>query len=167
MISSEIKKFNELGEETGIDNVKAQGIVMGTCVYNYSDSIDLKKKTVKISKPLKKGCTIGILSKSFSTSCCYINNKYYIMTDKKQFKLFGKLQLPLYVERRYKIPYECIDYDYSDKEAEKILALRLDNFLKDKCEKGVQIIGKNVKMDSDGVTCRLKATITVFQDMIH
>ncbi|MBR3646058.1 MAG: sporulation protein YqfD, partial [Lachnospiraceae bacterium] len=94
-------------------------------------------------------------------------NKYYIMTDKKQFKLFGKLQLPLYVERRYKIPYECIDYDYSDKDAEKILALRLDNFLKDKCEKGVQIIGKNVKMDSDGVTCRLKATITVFQDMIH
>lgn len=66
--------------------------------------------------------------------------------------LFEKLSIPVYLGSYTYREYQKVEHEYTLEQAESILNEKLSTFLTSLAEKGVQIIEKNVKIDTDSGT---------------
>lgn len=64
--------------------------------------------------------------------------------------VFEKLEIPIYIGKYNYREYMNVEYEYSLSEATDILNEKLNTFITTLDEKGVQIIEKNVKIDTNG-----------------
>ena len=64
--------------------------------------------------------------------------------------LFEKLSIPIFWGATTHREYQNVEYLYTQEEAKELLNQKLMDFLTDLEEKGVQIIEKNVRIESDG-----------------
>jgi similar to stage IV sporulation protein len=79
--------------------------------------------------------------------------------------LFEKLEIPLYIGQNSWREYMNVEYRYSLDEAKELLNEKLNAFIYSLNEKGVQIIEKNVKMDTDASGWTIKADFTVRENI--
>ena len=99
-----------------------------------------------------------------------IKGRYFIRVGEKEWKmpenrpflvydsvikttrplLFEKLSIPVYIGSYTYREYLNVEYDYTLEEAETLLNKKIHTFLAELNEKGVQIIEKNVKIDTNG-----------------
>lgn len=63
--------------------------------------------------------------------------------------LFEKLSIPVYLGKITHREYQKVEYEYTLEEAETLLHKKILIFLAELDEKGVQIIEKNVKIDTN------------------
>lgn len=81
-------------------------------------------------------------------------NKPYLVYDRvmRQSRpmIFDKLNIPIYCGSYTYREYQNVEHEYTLEEAESILNEKLSLFIQSLDEKGVQIIEKNVKLDTNG-----------------
>ena len=77
--------------------------------------------------------------------------------------LFDKLSVPIFFGKITYREYQNVEYDYTLQEAKDILNEKLILFLTSLEEKGVQIIEKNVKIDTDGSSWIVKGEFLVWE----
>lgn len=75
----------------------------------------------------------------------------YVIRESRPL-IFEKLSVPVFWGDYTYREYQDIEYEYSLKQAEEILNGKINNFIKTLKEKGVQIIEKNVKIDTNSGT---------------
>lgn len=81
--------------------------------------------------------------------------------------VFEKLSVPfLWGSITYR-EYRNVEYKYTDSQAKELLNQKINKFFSDLEEKGVQIIEKNVRIDTMGNECVVEAVVTVLQDIGH
>jgi similar to stage IV sporulation protein len=79
--------------------------------------------------------------------------------------VFEKLEIPLYIGQNCYREYMNVEYRYSLDEAQKLLNEKLNAFIYSLNEKGVQIIEKNVKMDTDASGWTIEGEFTVRENI--
>ena len=81
-------------------------------------------------------------------------NRPFLLYDSvikaKRPLVFEKLSIPVYLGSYTYREYLNVEYEYTLDQAETLLTKKIIAFLKELEEKGVQIIEKNVKIDSSG-----------------
>ncbi len=109
--------------------------------------------------------------------------RYYLRVGKKEWKmaqenpflvydsviresrplLFEKLSIPIYTGSYTHREYMNVEYEYTLEEAEQQLQKKLSSFLTSLEEKGVQIIKKDVKIDTNGSSWVISGQILVHE----
>lgn len=83
-------------------------------------------------------------------------NKPYLYYDSviknERLLVFEKLSIPIYWGVYLHREYQNVEYEYTLEQAEWLLNKKLQTFLTTLAEKGVQIIEKDVKIDTSGVS---------------
>lgn len=165
IIDSKVVVSNEFGEETGVKEVYADGIVECECKLDYLDTIKLNVKKVEVCFPTNEIWAIDGISSNFMQKRITSNSDAYIISNTTQLKLFDSIYLPIYLTKYKVFPYKSFEYKYTNSEAEKILNNRIENYLSLLEQKGVQIKRKNVRIKYDGNSCSIMGIITVYQDI--
>jgi similar to stage IV sporulation protein len=79
-------------------------------------------------------------------------------------EVFEKLKIPVYLSSLSIREYMNVEYEYSLSEASEILNTKLNTFITTLDEKGVQIIEKNVKIDTTDYSWILEGDFTVREE---
>ncbi len=86
---------------------------------------------------------------------------YDIVDEKNSVSLFGRILLPLQTGIKTYREFDWVQMNYERRQGEKILYAELEKKLSALEEKGVQIIEKNVRIDTDEKSFLMKADIEV------
>ena len=89
------------------------------------------------------------------------------VTEENQVHLFGNLYLPLFVGRVTYREYLPTELSYRREEAGELLGARLYRIVHSLEEKGVQIIQKDVKIETDTKNYILKGNFTVLSKAVE
>ena len=98
--------------------------------------------------------------------CIYIPCKYDTVTSYGQIKI-KSLELPIHWQLTTHREYEVNEAIYSKQQAYSKAEEKLVVFFEKLLEKGVQIIEKNVRIDTMGDECVAQGTITVIEPIGH
>lgn len=164
LISGTINILDEGNQIIETDYLCAQGDVRAKTVYQYEDSFDLSYYEREYTGKEKNFYTFTGFEKEITPlapKITYVN--YDIVEHVKQFKLGHTYYFPFSIKistvREYK-PMRKVD---SGEEAVEKAKSRLDKFQKNLSEKGVEIVGNNVKISLSGEICTAKGTIQVIE----
>lgn len=78
--------------------------------------------------------------------------QYDTVTDINVWKLTGNFYLPISSGKKTYQEYKMKQAEYSEEEAEKILSVRLNQYMRQLIENKVQIINNSVKIETDGIS---------------
>ena len=87
--------------------------------------------------------------------------KYDSIVENIEYPVIDLLSLPLKIKKNRYQEYQIIKKKYTNSEAEKLLKENLDKIILSLEEKGVQIIEKNVKINTNSVYLSLTGNLTV------
>lgn len=143
--------------------VKADGDVYIRYQQNYTDTLSDTYETKRYLGKTKKtysftafGHTLDILKKSDQ-------GMYSCVSHHRQLKILDDFFLPFYMETKCYSQYELQSKKYTKEELSGLLNKNLRDFCVDLEEKGVQILGKNVKIVWESHKASLKGTLTLLK----
>lgn len=162
LVEGSIPILGEDGLPFKYQYVDSDADIMVESTLEYSDHI-LKNYEKKIyTGREKKKHFLVINEKEYSLGGKESNFRYQdTVTEKEKFKLLNRLYLPLIYGTKTHREYYIAESTYSKEEAAQILEKNCENFLASLEEKGVQIIEKNVKIESSSTRWFLNGTITI------
>lgn len=126
--------------------VKADGDVNIRTAFAYKKEIPFCYEKKEYTTREKVNLYCKIFRQSFVSGTLPKYEQYDIKTELKQAKLINEFYLPIYYGKiRYR-EYEQKEYRYSPNEISELLQKDFEKFCKSLLQKGVQIIGNNVKI---------------------
>lgn len=164
LVSGTIQIFDDNLELKSSAYVNADSDIFIDTSYEYSDTLPIshivKDYTGKEEHFYQAEIVNGKISSIFS-NCNY--EKYDQIAQEYQLKLLNNFFLPV---RFWKIT--CKEYtehseDYTEEEASEILNSRLNVFLQNLQEKGIQIISNSVKIGETGANYEMSGSIRVIE----
>ena len=99
----------------------------------------------------------------------FFHNKYQDYTettDTFQLHLTDNFYLPVSLRKITYQEYENVKKTHTEEEIRQIATKNLENYLTDLEEKGIQIIGKNVIIESKGGKYVVKGTIDAYESIV-
>ncbi len=162
LVSGSIPILGEDGLAYKYQYADSDADIMVETTLDYSDNI-LKNYQEKIYTGREKKDYFFLLNQK---EYCLSNHEHYFryqdtVTEKQKFRLINNLYLPLIYGKKTHREYYISESTYSKEEAALILEKNCENFLASLEEKGVQIIEKNVKIESSSTRWFLNGTITM------
>ncbi|MDD2972431.1 MAG: sporulation protein YqfD [Lachnospiraceae bacterium] len=116
--------------------------------YAYQDRIDMNYTEKEFYHENIRIYSLGVFTRELTLPHRKIPyENYESFTDKRQLHILDNFYLPVFMNRRTICGYELKEKTYSFAEAKKIAEMHFNEFLKSLREKGVQIIGKDVKIN--------------------
>ena len=117
------------------------------CNYTYQDEIDLNYTIKKFTENEKRIYSIEVLSHEYTIPHTKIKYETYdVYEEKKQMKVLDNFYFPIFGCIKSVREYQLKTGKYQVTEANRILSEHLNEFIATLEEKGVQIIGKDVKI---------------------
>ncbi len=141
---------------------KADGDVTIICTYPITESLSLIHQTKEYTgrKTGKMEIIYNNTSYMFPTSkISYLN--YEVITEVKEYPLLTILSIPIKINHKTYFEYFHKEEKYSKEETEKMLNNKLSEICKTFIEKGVQIIEKNVKIETNSVYSTMSGSLTL------
>ena len=86
---------------------------------------------------------------------------YDVLTEELPFSIISILSLPLSIRQNTYYEYYYKENKYTVEECEKIMTHKLEEICKTFIEKGVQIIEKNVKIETNSVYSTMSGSMTL------
>ena len=162
LISGAVFLYDDNDEVLDTNYVSAEGKVYGICTYNYENEINLKYYAKEYTENYKSYYSFGIINyifTPFETSGDYEN--YDVITDTRYVHIGDSYYLPLSWKKTTIQEYNLTQITLTEDEAFERAKTRLEEYISDLQEKGVQIIENNVKITCDEDTCTAKGTLIV------
>lgn len=154
LVSGTIEILNDFEELLRYDYVSADADVYGKTIYEYKDTFKMKNQKKIYTGNQKRAFFLTIFKKKFYLFANHHKYKYYDVYEEENTLTLGKnFYLPFSYHRCYYKEYEIIDSIYTEEEAINHANSNLDYYLEKLMEKGVQIIGNNVKIHIENNIC--------------
>ena len=141
---------------------QADGDVVLICHHSINNSIPLKYTEKEYTSHKLNKLEFQIHNKVYTipnTNVPYLN--YEVVTEKKEIPIFNIFSIPIIVNQNTYYEYFNIEHKYTAEESEKILNNQLEEICKTFMEKGVQIIEKNVKIETNSVYSTMSGNMTL------
>ena len=141
---------------------QADGDVVLICNHSINQSIPLKYTEKEYTSRKLNKLEFQIHNKVYTipnTNVPYLN--YEVVTEKKEIAIFNIFSIPIIVNQNTYYEYFNKEYKYTADESEKILNNKLEEICKTFMEKGVQIIEKNVKIETNSVYSTMSGSMTL------
>ena len=154
MVSGTVEILNDFEELLRNEYVNADADIFGKTIYEYKNSFKMKDKKKIYTGNQKKAFFLTVFKKKIYLFANNHKYEYYDIYEEENTLNLGKnFYLPFSYHRCYYNEYELIDYTYTEEEAINLANSNFDYYLEKLIEKGVQIIGNNVKIHIVNNTC--------------
>ena len=159
LVEGGVPIYNDDGTVKRYDYCVADADIMLQCIYSLTEDIEEKHEEKKYTGKEKKQpffilgtrkVSMPLLGRKFE--------KYDVIEEKHQLKIFKNYYLPVYIGSYLVREYEVEEEIYTKEQVKELFEGKIQKFIETLQEKGVQIIEKNVtikrafgtwKMDAD------------------
>lgn len=150
LVSGRIDILNDAKEVKGYEYCKADADILAQTSYTYQYKVSKKIQKKVYTGKEKNRYAIGYHKKYIGLFHGKMSYRLYEKeTEKTQMKIMENFYLPFFVQKDTYKEYRIKEYELSEKEAKELAAKNLSLFLSKLEEKGLQIIEKNVIMDTE------------------
>ncbi len=172
LISGTIYIYDDNHEVLETNYIVADGDIYGETIENYEDKLEIKYYEKKYAEKTNKYLSFFFLDYCITPIKGKIKHSQYDTTvEIHKFKIFSDFYLPLGYKVTEVKPYQLVQKEYTQKEAEERIQKRLKEKINELKEKGVEIVENNVKIKKqDGKmvavgTLLLKEPIGVIREL--
>lgn len=164
LVSGQIEILDDFGTVMAHEYTQADADIYGQVVYDYEDSIPLSYEKKVYTGNEKKAYGMRAFSWHLFLSAPRVSYENYdIIREQTQLVLGTNFYLPFYMEKCYYKEYLYEPVKLGKEEAEKVLKKNINDFFENFIEKGVQIVGNNVKIHIDKKTGSASGKILIIQ----
>ena len=159
LVEGGVPIYNDDGTIKRYDYCAADADIMLQCIYSLTEDIDEKHEEKKYTGKEKKQPFLIIGTRKISLPLFGRKfEKYDVIEEKQQLKIFKNYYLPVYIGSYLVREYEVEEEIYTKEQVKELFESKIQKFIETLQEKGVQIIEKNVtikrafgtwKMDAD------------------
>ena len=145
LISGAVYLYDDNNEVMDTNYVSAEGEVYGICVYHYDESIPRTNYVKEYTGNEKKYYSFGLLKYDFTPyvpKCPY--DTFDRLSDDKRLHIGKNLYLPFEIKKTTVKEYTLMMKKLSEKDATDKMQEKLNHYIGNLQEKGVQIVRKNV-----------------------
>lgn len=162
LVSGVIEILGDDGAVAATEYVSADADIYGKVVYPYADEFSMNYKAKEYTGNSKKAFSAGVGDSMINVVGLPVRYENFDMvTETHQAHLFDNFYLPLYfVSYKYN-EYIIENRKYSENEANELANVKLERFLEDLVEKGIQIIQNDVKIEVNDKKCIASGNIIV------
>lgn len=167
LVMSKVESLNESGESFGVKYIAADADIIIDTEYNYNAYIgrshEQKKYTGRVKE--RQGIRIGDKRINYDIGRCDYS-KYDVFVEYKTVEPYENIVLPVtYAYLHYK-EYEMIPAEYTDEELTALLEQKIDNYIKNLQENGIQIMANGVKINISGEGGEASGVISVRESAV-
>ena len=163
LVSGIVNVYDDYGEVLSTKEVCADADILMNTVYEYKDELKIKYTYKIFTGEEKKFLYVKFMDSVVRIGLNPKYDKYETLLTDSQIKLNENFYHPVHYGNITYSEYKEETAKYTEEEAKNILDGRLSYFLEDLEEKGVQIIGKDVKMYKDTYGYTYSGTIQVIE----
>lgn len=164
LISGIIHIYDDSNTLLESEVIAAQGDILAQTVYYYEDSFTMSYYEKQYTGEEKTYYGIEWMGKQYIP---YTPKNSFRSSDQYEKELPIKIghtySLPISIFRYQRKEFEPVRKTYTKEQAKKRETERLQKFIDQLSEKGVEIVGNNVKISIDDETCKGEGTITVIE----
>lgn len=150
---------NDAGEIVRYEGVCADADIHILVTENYSDSFSMEYEIKQYTERKRLGIKVEAFGKKYEFMPKIPYESFDTVTDLNEIHVTENFYLPFSVEFIWHLEYDSETNLYTSEEAKKLAEIRFRNKYKNILQKGVQIIEKNVKIDTNGKLCNVAGTI--------
>ena len=151
--------INDAGEILRYEGVCADADIEIETVESYTDSFSTEYEMKHYTKRKRFGCRVTIFGKNFELLPKIPYETYEFVSKKMEIHLTENFYLPLELENFWYLEYVSEPRIYSEKQLKKIAMERFAKKYENNLQKGVQIIEKDVRINTNGKLCRVVGTV--------
>ena len=141
---------NDAGEIVRYEGVPADADIYLLTTENYSDRFSKEYEQKKYTGKKRLGTKVTVFDKTYDLQPQIPFQTYDIITDFKEIHVTENFYLPFSVEYTWYLEYESEMKIYEKEEVKKLAGERFQKKYQNILQKGVQIIEKDVKIDTNG-----------------
>lgn len=167
LVSGRLEIKNDAGEVAQYLYHSSDADITAYVVYEYSDRIAADYVDEVETGNVQTDYGLQILDVNIKNP--FFHNKYQDYTettDTFQLHLTDNFYLPVSLRKITYQEYENVKKTHTEEEIRQIATKNLENYLTDLEEKGIQIIGKNVIIESKGGKYVVKGTIDAYESIV-
>ena len=165
LISGTVDIRDDSGEAVGIQEVRADGDVRARTFYIYEDSFARSREVRYFTGKKRYGVSIRAGRKLLSFTDPRTFPLYTTVETEHPLHLTGNFYLPLSFGLIERAEYEVYTEKYTAEEAKGLAEAHLNEFLNNLLQKGVQIVGNDVKIDNGRNFCVSKGKIEALEEI--
>lgn len=167
LISGVLEIKNDSDEVVERQLTTSDGDIIGKVTYNYKDEFPLDYTYKKYTGNEKKAFSFTLSKYHFNIVGLPVKYKHFdVYSEDNQLCIFSNYYLPIYLDKYMYKEYVEKPKRYSEDEAVKIENDKIELFLSDLQEKGVQIIQNNVKIEVYEDICKASGKIIAHESLI-
>ena len=152
---------NDAGEIVRYEGVTADADIFLLVKDTYRDHFSTEYVMKEYTKKRRLGFKVYFGEKCFEFQPKIKFENYEILMDKREIHITENFYLPFSIEFLWFLEYIPKTNRYTEEEVKELVNFRYQNKYKNILQKGVQIIGKDVKIDFNGKLCRVCGNLTL------
>lgn len=165
LVSGRLEIMSDYGEITGYQYTAADADVYARTEYSYEDEFLLSHEQRHFTGRKRYGFFIRLGNRELAFQLKPAFSDYTTLSTEYPVKLTENFYLPLSFGTVSCEEYETYTENYTMEEARLLAETKLDAFLQNLMEKGVQIVENNVKIEVGSGTCRAAGTIAALEEI--
>lgn len=150
---------NDAGEIVRYEGVCADADINVLTTEDYSDSFSMEYEMKQYTERKRLGLKIEAFGKNYELMPKIPYESFDTVPDFHEIHVTENFYLPFSVELIWYLEYNSETNLYTSEEAKKLAETRFLNKYKNILQKGVQIIEKDVKIDTNGKLCSVTGTV--------
>lgn len=160
LVLGRIDILNDAKEVKDYEYCKADADILAQTSYTYQYEVPKKIQKKVYTQKEKTRYSLGCDQKYIGLFFGKMSYRLYEKeTERKQMKVMDNFYLPFFIQKDTYKEYRIKEYELTKKEAKELAAKEFSLFLSELEEKGLQIIEKNVIMDTEKNDYLFKGTI--------
>ena len=152
---------NDAGEIVRYEGVTADADIFLLVKETYRDHFSTEYVMKEYTEKRRLGFKVYFGEKCFEFQPKIKFENYEILMDKREIHITENFYLPFSIEFLWFLEYIPKTNRYTEEEVKELVNFRYQNKYKNILQKGVQIIGKDVKIDFNGKLCRVCGNLTL------
>ncbi len=152
---------NDAGEIVRYEGVAADADIFLVTTENYQDSFSISYQNKIFTEKKRLGLKISIFEKNYEFTPGIPFKKYEKVEDLKEIHITENFYLPISIQFDWYLEYTEEEKNYTKEELIELVNFRYLNKYKNILQKGVQIIEKDVKIDTNGKLCIVGGYVTL------
>jgi similar to stage IV sporulation protein len=163
LISGAVYLYDDNDELLDTLYVPARGVVMGICEYDYSESFDMEYTSKEYDGELTRHYSFDFFGHYLFSYKEKGKYEYYDVEEEEKKLHIGDFYVPVALVTTTEKSYSPERKEYTEDEAYEKAEARLNNYIGDLKEKGVQILENNVRISIDDGKCIAGGTIKTIE----
>ena len=150
---------DDAGEVIRYEEVPADADITLLVNENYQDVFSSKYCEKEYTNKKRLGIILNLFDKEYKLLPSVPYEKYDTIQKNYEIHVTENFYMPVSIEMHWYLEFDENEKKYSETEIKKLSEVRFQNKYKNILQKGVQIIEKNVKINTNGKLCHVTGTV--------